>query len=79
MLLCVLIEITQVRGTLRKWNRYYFVLKPGLLLIYKTDKTHKVRFHCFLGRVLSHSLRYGSHYTSVSHIAFTPAESLALK
>ncbi|CAJ0570251.1 unnamed protein product, partial [Mesorhabditis spiculigera] len=31
----------KLRGTLRKWTRHYCVLKPGLLMIYKTNKTHK--------------------------------------
>lgn len=38
----VMADWLKVRGTLRKWQRYYCVLKPGLLLVYKTDKTHKV-------------------------------------
>ncbi|GMT35541.1 hypothetical protein PFISCL1PPCAC_26838 [Pristionchus fissidentatus] len=37
----VMADWLKARGSLRKWNRYYFVLKPGLLLVYKTDKTHK--------------------------------------
>ncbi|KAF8354628.1 obr-3 [Pristionchus pacificus] len=37
----VMADWLKARGTLKRWNRYYFVLKPGLLLVYKTDKTHK--------------------------------------
>ncbi|KRY53188.1 Oxysterol-binding protein-related protein 8 [Trichinella britovi] len=31
----------KVRGTLRKWTRVFCVLKPGLFIIYKNQKTHK--------------------------------------
>ncbi|GMR62677.1 hypothetical protein PMAYCL1PPCAC_32872 [Pristionchus mayeri] len=37
----VMADWLKARGSLKRWNRYYFVLKPGLLLVYKTDKTHK--------------------------------------
>jgi hypothetical protein len=32
----------KVRGTLRKWTRFYCVIKPGLFIIYKSPKTNKV-------------------------------------
>lgn len=32
----------QIRSTLRKWSRCFCVLKPGLMIIYKTNKTTKV-------------------------------------
>ncbi|GMT06531.1 hypothetical protein PENTCL1PPCAC_28705 [Pristionchus entomophagus] len=37
----VMADWLKARGSLKRWTRYYFVLKPGLLLVYKTDKTHK--------------------------------------
>ncbi|VDN20593.1 unnamed protein product [Gongylonema pulchrum] len=40
----------KIRGTLRKWNRYYCVLKPGLLLIYKSNKIDKHGY--WIGTVL---------------------------
>lgn len=40
----VMADWLKIRGTLRKWSRLYCVLKPGILLIYKGPKTHKVLF-----------------------------------
>uniref|UniRef100_A0A1I7VDI8 Oxysterol-binding protein n=1 Tax=Loa loa TaxID=7209 RepID=A0A1I7VDI8_LOALO len=37
----VMADWLKVRGTLRKWNRYFCILKPGLLLIYKSNKIDK--------------------------------------
>uniref|UniRef100_A0A915BDP9 PH domain-containing protein n=2 Tax=Parascaris TaxID=6254 RepID=A0A915BDP9_PARUN len=37
----VMADWLKVRGTLRKWNRYYCVLKPGLMMIYKSNKIEK--------------------------------------
>ncbi|MFH4975713.1 hypothetical protein AB6A40_002422 [Gnathostoma spinigerum] len=37
----VMADWLKVRGTLRKWNRYFCVLKPGLMMIYKSSKTEK--------------------------------------
>uniref|UniRef100_A0A914XBH7 PH domain-containing protein n=1 Tax=Plectus sambesii TaxID=2011161 RepID=A0A914XBH7_9BILA len=37
----VMADWLKVRGTLRKWTRFYCVLKPGILLVYKSPKTHK--------------------------------------
>lgn len=37
----VMADWLKVRGTLRKWNRYFCVLKPGLMMIYKSNKTEK--------------------------------------
>uniref|UniRef100_A0A1I7WI72 PH domain-containing protein n=1 Tax=Heterorhabditis bacteriophora TaxID=37862 RepID=A0A1I7WI72_HETBA len=37
----VMADWLKVRGTLRKWVRYFCVLKPGLLIIYKKNKTTK--------------------------------------
>ncbi|VDK45296.1 unnamed protein product [Anisakis simplex] len=37
----VMADWLKVRGTLKKWNRYYCVLKPGLMLIYKSNKIEK--------------------------------------
>lgn len=35
---CVLIPDPQIRGTLKSWTKLWCVLKPGVLLIYKTPK-----------------------------------------
>ena len=35
-------DYLKVRGTLRKWTRFYCILKPEKQLIYKGPKTHKV-------------------------------------
>ena len=32
----------KVRGTLKSWSKLWCVLKPGVLVLYKSDK-HKVR------------------------------------
>ncbi|EJW74714.1 hypothetical protein WUBG_14377, partial [Wuchereria bancrofti] len=37
----VMADWLKVRGTLRKWNRYFCILKPGLLLVYKSSKVDK--------------------------------------
>uniref|UniRef100_A0A8R1XV84 Oxysterol-binding protein n=1 Tax=Onchocerca volvulus TaxID=6282 RepID=A0A8R1XV84_ONCVO len=37
----IMADWLKVRGTLRKWNRYFCILKPGLLLIYKSSKVDK--------------------------------------
>ncbi|CAG9539027.1 unnamed protein product [Cercopithifilaria johnstoni] len=37
----VMADWLKVRGTLRKWNRYFCMLKPGLLLVYKSNKIDK--------------------------------------
>nr|CRZ23963.1 Bm7620 [Brugia malayi] len=37
----VMADWLKVRGTLKKWNRYFCVLKPGLLLVYKSSKVDK--------------------------------------
>uniref|UniRef100_A0A0R3RXB9 Oxysterol-binding protein n=1 Tax=Elaeophora elaphi TaxID=1147741 RepID=A0A0R3RXB9_9BILA len=37
----VMADWLKVRGTLRKWNRYFCILKPGLLLVYKSNKVDK--------------------------------------
>ena len=33
----------KIRGTLKKWTKLYCVLKPGMLLLYKSNKPDKVR------------------------------------
>ncbi|VDM18174.1 unnamed protein product, partial [Wuchereria bancrofti] len=38
----VMADWLKVRGTLRKWNRYFCILKPGLLLVYKSSKVDKI-------------------------------------
>uniref|UniRef100_A0A914R638 PH domain-containing protein n=1 Tax=Parascaris equorum TaxID=6256 RepID=A0A914R638_PAREQ len=43
----VMADWLKVRGTLRKWNRYYCVLKPGLMMIYKSNKIEKVSFYFY--------------------------------
>lgn len=35
----VLADWLKVRGTLKSWTKLYCVLKPGLLLLYKSPKT----------------------------------------
>lgn len=50
----VMADWLKVRGTLRKWNRYYCVLKPGLMMIYKSNKIEKVFF--FFEHFMCHSL-----------------------
>ncbi|KAM3725622.1 Oxysterol-binding protein-related protein [Dirofilaria immitis] len=37
----VMADWLKIRGTLRKWNRYFCILKPGLLLVYKSNKVDK--------------------------------------
>ncbi|XP_015930390.1 oxysterol-binding protein-related protein 8 isoform X2 [Parasteatoda tepidariorum] len=37
----VLADWLKVRGTLKGWTKLWCVLKPGLLLLYKSPKTHK--------------------------------------
>lgn len=32
------LRLTQIRGTLKSWTKLWCVLKPGVLLIYKTHK-----------------------------------------
>lgn len=48
----VLADWLKVRGTLKGWTKLWCVLKPGLLLLYKSPKTHKViqkqLFFCIL-------------------------------
>ncbi|VDN55829.1 unnamed protein product [Dracunculus medinensis] len=46
----VMADWLKIRGTLRKWNRFFCVLKPGLMLIYKNDKTDKAGY--WVGTVL---------------------------
>lgn len=46
----VMADWLKVRGTLRTWTKMYCVLKPGLLLIYKSPKTHKYGY--WIGTVL---------------------------
>lgn len=31
-------SVSQIRGTLKSWTKLWCVLKPGVLLIYKTNK-----------------------------------------
>ncbi|KAG8179302.1 hypothetical protein JTE90_024150 [Oedothorax gibbosus] len=38
----VLGDWLKVRGTLKGWTKLWCVLKPGMLLLYKSPKTHKV-------------------------------------
>lgn len=38
----VMADWLKIRGSLRKWMKVYCVLKPGMLLLYKSAKTHKV-------------------------------------
>ena len=35
----VLADWLKVRGTLKSWTKFWCVLKPGLLLIYRSEKT----------------------------------------
>uniref|UniRef100_A0A0N5AXN0 PH domain-containing protein n=1 Tax=Syphacia muris TaxID=451379 RepID=A0A0N5AXN0_9BILA len=37
----IMADWLKVRGTLRKWKRYYCVLVPGLFVIYRSDKVEK--------------------------------------
>ncbi|VDD96965.1 unnamed protein product [Enterobius vermicularis] len=37
----IMADWLKVRGTLRKWKRYYCVLVPGLFVIYRNDKIEK--------------------------------------
>uniref|UniRef100_A0A1I7V3J6 PH domain-containing protein n=1 Tax=Caenorhabditis tropicalis TaxID=1561998 RepID=A0A1I7V3J6_9PELO len=37
----VMADTLKVRGALKKWNRYYCVLKPGLLIVYKHKKADR--------------------------------------
>ncbi|GAB6031098.1 Oxysterol-binding protein- protein 8 [Chamberlinius hualienensis] len=37
----VLADWLKIRGTLKGWTKLWCVLKPGLVLLYKTPKTHK--------------------------------------
>ncbi|XP_076351559.1 oxysterol-binding protein-related protein 8 isoform X2 [Tachypleus tridentatus] len=37
----ILADWLKVRGTLKGWTKLWCVLKPGLLLLYKSPKTHK--------------------------------------
>uniref|UniRef100_A0A915Q150 Oxysterol-binding protein n=1 Tax=Setaria digitata TaxID=48799 RepID=A0A915Q150_9BILA len=46
----VMADWLKVRGTLRKWNRYFCILKPGLLLVYKSNKVKKPGY--WIGTVL---------------------------
>ncbi|KJH41161.1 hypothetical protein DICVIV_12870 [Dictyocaulus viviparus] len=39
----VMADFLKIRGNFRKWSRFFCVLKPGLLLIYKSKKIDKVR------------------------------------
>ncbi|VDM59795.1 unnamed protein product [Angiostrongylus costaricensis] len=43
----VMADFLKVRGNFRKWSRFFCVLKPGLLIIYKSNKINKVSL-CFL-------------------------------
>lgn len=63
----VMADWLKVRGTLRKWSRFYCVLKPGILLIYKSPKTHKANLEfmdcismtrCFIWRRVSFFLAW---------------------
>lgn len=40
----IMADWLKVRGTLRKWKRYYCVLVPGLFVIYRNDKIEKVSY-----------------------------------
>ena len=51
----VLADWLKVRGSLKRWTKLWCVLKPGLLLIYRSQKTKvgliymkgiKLKFHC---------------------------------
>ncbi|VDN03421.1 unnamed protein product [Thelazia callipaeda] len=46
----VMADWLKFRGTLRKWNRYFCILKPGLLLVYKSNKVNKQGY--WIGTVL---------------------------
>lgn len=46
----LLILVLQIRGTLKSWTKLWCVLKPGVLLIYKTPKTGQ-----WVGTILLHS------------------------
>uniref|UniRef100_A0A8R1DGX3 PH domain-containing protein n=1 Tax=Caenorhabditis japonica TaxID=281687 RepID=A0A8R1DGX3_CAEJA len=37
----VMADTLKIRGALKKWNRYYCVLKPGLLILYKHKKADR--------------------------------------
>ncbi|ULT84903.1 hypothetical protein L3Y34_013528 [Caenorhabditis briggsae] len=37
----VMADTLKIRGALKKWNRYYCVLKPGLLIVYKHKKADR--------------------------------------
>ncbi|CAD6187575.1 unnamed protein product [Caenorhabditis auriculariae] len=37
----VMADWLKIRGALKKWNRFYCVLKPGLLIIYKNKKADR--------------------------------------
>ncbi|CAB3400686.1 unnamed protein product [Caenorhabditis bovis] len=37
----VMADTLKIRGALKQWNRYYCVLKPGLLIIYKNKKANR--------------------------------------
>ncbi|CAJ0953725.1 unnamed protein product, partial [Mesorhabditis belari] len=49
----VMADWLKLRGSLRKWNRHFCVLKPGLMLVYKNNKTHKHGY--WVGTVLLNS------------------------
>ena len=52
----ILADWLKVRGTLKGWTKLYCILKPGLLLLYKSDKL-KV---CFLPALGIYCMQIGS-------------------
>lgn len=50
MQLFFFLSFLQIRGTLKSWTRLWCVLKPGVLLIYKTPKIGQ-----WVGTILLHS------------------------
>jgi hypothetical protein len=54
----ILADWLKVRGTLKSWTKLWCVLKPGLLLLYKSPKT-KVRYHLTIKSTVALELGMG--------------------
>jgi len=48
----IIAEWLKVRGSLKSWTKFWCVLKPGLLLLYKSHKMKVFVFNCFVETLL---------------------------
>ena len=40
--------VFQIRGTLKSWAKYWCVVKPGIIIVYKSDKVSQSFFDLFI-------------------------------